>query len=77
MFNRIKDIVYNIFENFSEMIRLLSLLFVILCWLILGIVWTGSVRVYYYIKQRIEKIPWNFTLYFLKISEKVLTFFKK
>lgn len=77
MISRIKEILCDAFENFSEMIRFLSFLFILLCWLIVGLIWTGSVRIYYYIKQRIGKIPWNLTLHILRIYDKLLTFFKK
>lgn len=73
----VKESVQSAVENFIEAIRFLIFLFVLLCWLIIGLTWTGSVRLYYYIKKRIGKMPWNFTLYVLKIYDKLLTFFKK
>ena len=73
----VKESVQSAVENFIEAIRFLILLFVLLCWLIIGLTWTGSVRLYYYIKKRIGKMPWNFTLNILKIYDKLLTLFKK
>ena len=73
----VKESVQSAVENFIEAIRFLIFLFVLLCWLIIGLTWTGSVRLYYYIKKRIEKMPWNFTLHILKIYDKLLTLFKK
>lgn len=73
----VKESVQSAVENFIEAIRFLIFLFVLLCWLIIGLTWTGSVRLYYYIKKRIGKMPWNFTLHILKIYDKLLTLFKK
>ena len=73
----VKESVQSAVENFIEAIRFLIFLFVLLCWLIIGLTWTGSVRLYYYIKKRIGKMPWNFTLNILKIYDKLLTLFKK
>lgn len=73
----VKESVQSAVENFIEAIRFLIFLFVLLCWLIIGLTWTGSVRLYYYIKKRIGKMPWNFTLHILRFYDKLLTFFKK
>lgn len=73
----VKESVQSAVENFIEAIRFLIFLFVLLCWLIIGLTWAGSVRLYYYIKKRIGKMPWNFTLHILKIYDKLLTLFKK
>ena len=74
---RVIEVIQSIVESFSEAIRFLFFLFVLLCWLIIGLTWTGSVRLYHYIKRRIGKMPWNFTLHILRFYDKLLTFFKK
>ena len=74
---RVKESVQSALESFVEATRFLIFLFVLLCWLIIGLTWTGSVRLYYYIKRRIGKMPWNFTLHILRFYDKLLTLFKK
>lgn len=73
----VKESVQSAVENFVEAIQFLTFLFILLCWLIIGLTWTGSVRLYYYTKQYLRRLPWKFTLSILKIYDKLLTLFKK
>jgi len=77
MFNRIKEILYNIFENLYEIIQVISFFLVILIWLSLGLIWTGSVIFFYKTKEFINKFPMKFTIFILRIYDKLLTFSKK
>jgi len=77
MFSKIKQISHNIFENSYEIVQVLSFFIIILIWLSFGLIWTCSVICFYKIKEYVSKLPIKFTIFILKIYDKLLTFIKK
>ena len=74
---RIKETVLSILESFIEIIQVLGFFVTVICWLMLGLLWSWSVRLYYKTKKCFKKFPMKITIFILRIYDKLLTFLRK
>ena len=74
---RIKETVLSILDSVIEIIQVFAFFVTIICWLLLGLIWSWSVRSYYKTKKYFEKFPMKVTIFILKLYDKLLTFNEK
>ena len=74
---RIKESVLSILDSVIEVFHVIGFILVLICWMVLGLLWTYSVRFYYKFKKHSKKLFVKSTAKILKFYDKLLTFFKK
>ena len=74
---RVKKIILKILDSVIEFLQVFGFFLTIICWLLLGLIWSWSVRIYYKTKRYFEKFPMKITIFILKIYDKLLTFYEK
>tara|TARA_Y100000592_G_scaffold64420_1_gene100359 strand:- start:1538 stop:1786 length:249 start_codon:yes stop_codon:yes gene_type:complete len=74
---RIKETVLSILDSVIEVFHVFGFILVLICWMVLGLLWTYSVRFYYKFKKRSKKLFVKLTAKVLKLYDKLLTFNEK
>jgi len=74
---RIKETILSILDSVIEIFHVIGFILVLICWMVVGLLWTYSVRLYYKLKKHSKKLFVQSTAKVLKLYDKLLTFFKK
>ena len=74
---RIKESILSILDSVIEVFHVIGFILVIICWMVLGLLWTYSVRFYYKLKKNLKKLFVKLTAKVLKLYDKLLTFNEK
>ena len=74
---RIKESILSILDSVIEVFHVFGFILVLICWMVLGLLWTYSVRFYYKFKKNSKKLFVKLTAKVLKLYDKLLTFNEK
>ena len=74
---RIKESILSILDSVIEVFHVIGFVLVLICWMVLGLLWTYSVRIYYKFKKRSKRLFVKLTAKVLKLYDKLLTFNEK
>ncbi len=74
---RVKEIILSILDSVIEAFHVIGFILLVICWIVMGLIWTYSVRIYYKYKKRSKKLFVKLTAKVLKLYDKLLTFNEK
>ena len=74
---RIKESILSILDSVIEVFHVIGFILILICWMVLGLLWTHSVRFYYKFKKHSKKLFVKLTAKVLKLYDKLLTFNEK
>ena len=74
---RIKESILSILDSVIEVFHVIGFVLVLICWMVLGLLWTYSVRLYCKFKKHSKRLFVKITAKVLKLYDKLLTFNEK
>ena len=74
---RIKESILSILDSVIEVFHVIGFVLVLICWMVLGLLWTYSVKLCYKFKKHSKRLFVKITAKVLKLYDKLLTFNEK